>query len=205
MRVNNRKGGGDITELIARGTFFSYILVFTLLPSIMLFKEKAHAAILKRRGKAPVYDDDAPDYNEEKRVMKRARHIQMMREKAAEFGFDYDPDAPFIDFKQIKADMAASRQKRAEQKHEQALLKRAKKEAKRQGVPYEEYLASLRASENDAENPADLTDPEDNAGAADKPADNGASGDPADTGATDKPASDTSALGSQSADDSRPE
>lgn len=143
----------QITELIARGTFFSYILVFTLLPSIMLFKEKAHAAILKRRGKAPVYDDDAPDYNEEKRVMRRARHIQMMREKAAEFGFDYDPDAPFIDFKQIKADMAASRQKRAEQKHEQALLKRAKKEAKRQGVPYEEYLASLRASENDAETP----------------------------------------------------
>lgn len=182
----------QITELIARGTFFSYILVFTLLPSIMLFKEKVHAAILKRRGKAPVYDDDAPDYNEEKRVMKRARHIQMMREKAAEFGFDYHPDAPFIDFKQIKADMAASRQKRAEQKHEQALLKRAKKEAKRQGVPYEEYLASLRASENDAENPADSTDrPEDNAGAADKPA--------------DKPASDTSALGSQSADGSRPE
>ena len=200
----------QITELIARGTFFSYILVFTLLPSIMLFKEKAHAAILKRRGKAPVYDDDAPDYNEEKRVMKRARHIQMMREKAAEFGFDYDPDAPFIDFKQIKADMAASRQKRAEQKHEQALLKQAKKEAKRQGVPYEEYLASLRASENDAENPADLTDrPEDNAGAADKPADNGAAGDPADTNATDKPAdnstSDANALGSQSADDSRPE
>lgn len=204
----------QITELIARGTFFSYILVFTLLPSIMLFKEKAHAAILKRRGKAPVYDDDAPDYNEEKRVMRRARHIQMMREKAAEFGFDYQPDAPFIDFKQIKADMAASRQKRAEQKHEQALLKRAKKEAKRQGVPYEEYLASLRASENDAENPADLTDrPEDNAGAADKPADNGAAGDPADTGAsspadsdsTDKPANDTNALGSQSADGSRPE
>ncbi len=200
----------QITELIARGTFFSYILVFTLLPSIMLFKEKAHAAILKRRGKAPVYDDDAPDYNEEKRVMKRARHIQMMREKAAEFGFDYDPDAPFIDFKQIKADMAASRQKRAEQKHEQALLKRAKKEAKRQGVPYEEYLASLRASENDAENSADSTDrPEDNAGAADKPADNGAAGDPADTDATDKPAdnsaSDASALGSQSADGSRPE
>ena len=204
----------QITELIARGTFFSYILVFTLLPSIMLFKEKAHAAILKRRGKAPVYDDDAPDYNEEKRVMKRARHIQMMREKAAEFGFDYDPDAPFIDFKQIKADMAASRQKRAEQKHEQALLKRAKKEAKRQGVPYEEYLASLRASENDAENPADSTDrPEDNAGATDKPADNGAAGDPADTGAnspadsdsTDKPANDTSALGSQNADGSRPE
>ena len=200
----------QITELIARGTFFSYILVFTLLPSIMLFKEKAHAAILKRRGKAPVYDDDAPDYNEEKRVMRRARHIQMMREKAAEFGFDYDPDAPFIDFKQIKADMAASRQKRAEQKHEQALLKRAKKEAKRQGVPYEEYLASLRASENGAENPADLTDrPEDNADATDKPADNGAAGDPADTGATDKPAdnsaSDASALGSQSADDSRPE
>lgn len=203
----------QITELIARGTFFSYILVFTLLPSIMLFKEKAHAAILKRRGKAPVYDDDAPDYNEEKRVMKRARHIQMMREKAAEFGFDYDPDAPFIDFKQIKADMAASRQKRAEQKHEQALLKQAKKEAKRQGVPYEEYLASLHASENDAKNPADSTDrPEDNAGAADKPA-TGAAGDPADTGAnspadndsTDKPASDTSALGSQSADDSRPE
>ena len=203
----------QITELIARGTFFSYILVFTLLPSIMLFKEKAHAAILKRRGKAPVYDDDAPDYNEEKRVMRRARHIQMMREKAAEFGFDYDPDAPFIDFKQIKADMAASRQKRAEQKHEQALLKRAKKEAKRQGVPYEDYLASLRASENDAENSADLTDrPEDNAGAADKPA-TGAAGDPADTGAnspadsdsTDTPASDTSALGSQSADDSRPE
>ncbi len=200
----------QITELIARGTFFSYILVFTLLPSIMLFKEKAHAAILKRRGKAPVYDDDAPDYNEEKRVMRRARHIQMMREKAAEFGFDYDPDAPFIDFKQIKADMAASRQKRAEQKHEQALLKQAKKEAKRQGVPYEEYLASLRASENDAENPADSTDrPEDNTGATDKPADNGAAGDPADTGATDKPAdkpaSDTSALGSQSADGSRPE
>ena len=203
----------QITELIARGTFFSYILVFTLLPSIMLFKEKAHAAILKRRGKAPVYDDDAPDYNEEKRVMKRARHIQMMREKAAEFGFDYDPDAPFIDFKQIKADMAASRQKRAEQKHEQALLKQAKKEAKRQGVPYEEYLASLRASENDAENPADSTDrPEDNAGATDKPA-TGAAGDPADTDAnspadndsTDKPANDTSALGSQSADDSRPE
>ena len=203
----------QITELIARGTFFSYILVFTLLPSIMLFKEKAHAAILKRRGKAPVYDDDAPDYNEEKRVMKRARHIQMMREKAAEFGFDYDPDAPFIDFKQIKADMAASRQKRAEQKHEQALLKRAKKEAKRQGVPYEEYLASLRASENDAENSADSTDrPEDNAGAADKPA-TGAAGDPADTGAnspadsdsTDKPASDTSTLGSQTADGSRPE
>ena len=146
--------------------------------------------------------------------MKRARHIEMMREKAAEFGFDYDPDAPFIDFKQIKADMAASRQKRAEQKHEQALLKRAKKEAKRQGVPYEDYLASLHASENDAENPADLTDrPEDNADAADNPADNGAAGDPADTGAnspadsdsTDKPASDTSALGSQSADDSRPE
>ena len=221
----------QITELIARGTFFSYILVFTLLPSIMLFKEKAHAAILKRRGKAPVYDDDAPDYNEEKRVMRRARHIQVMREKAAEFGFDYDPDAPFIDFKQIKADMAASRQKRAEQKHEQALLKRAKKEAKRQGVPYEEYLASLHASENDAENPADSTDrPEDNAGATDKPADNGAAGDPADTGATDKPAtgaagdpadtganspadsdstdkpaSDASALGSQSADGSRPE
>ena len=200
----------QITELIARGTFFSYILVFTLLPSIMLFKEKARAAILKRRGKAPVYDDDAPDYNEEKRVMKRARHIQMMREKAAEFGFDYDPDAPFIDFKQIKADMAASRQKRAEQKHEQALLKRAKKEAKRQGVPYEEYLASLRASENDAENPADSTDrPEDNAGATDKPADNGAAGDPADTNATNKPAdnsaSDASALGSQSADGSRPE
>ena len=203
----------QITELIARGTFFSYILVFTLLPSIMLFKEKAHAAILKRRGKAPVYDDDAPDYNEEKRVMRRARHIQMMREKAAEFGFDYDPDAPFIDFKQIKADMAASRQKRAEQKHEQALLKQAKKEAKRQGVPYEEYLASLRASENDAKNPADSTDrPEDNAGATDKPA-TGAAGDPADTGAnspadndsTDKPANDTSALGSQSADDSRPE
>ena len=203
----------QITELIARGTFFSYILVFTLLPSIMLFKEKAHAAILKRRGKAPVYDDDAPDYNEEKRVMRRARHIQMMREKAAEFGFDYDPDAPFIDFKQIKADMAASRQKRAEQKHEQALLKRAKKEAKRQGVPYEEYLASLRASENDAENPADLTDrPEDNADATDKPA-TGAAGDPADTGAnspadsdsTDKPANDTSALGSQNADGSRPE
>ena len=203
----------QITELIARGTFFSYILVFTLLPSIMLFKEKAHAAILKRRGKAPVYDDDAPDYNEEKRVMRRARHIQMMREKAAEFGFDYDPDAPFIDFNQIKADMAASRQKRAEQKHEQALLKQAKKEAKRQGVPYEEYLASLRASENDAENSADLTDrPEDNAGATDKPA-TGAAGDPADTGAnspadsdsTDTPASDTSALGSQSADDSRHE
>lgn len=197
----------QITELIARGTFFSYILVFTLLPSIMLFKEKAHAAILKRRGKAPVYDDDAPDYNEEKRVMRRARHIQMMREKAAEFGFDYDPDAPFIDFKQIKADMAASRQKRAEQKHEQALLKRAKKEAKRQGVPYEEYLASLRASENGAENPADLTDrPEDNADATDKPADNGAAGDPADTGATNKPTdNDSNALGSQSADDSRPE
>ena len=200
----------QITELIARGTFFSYILVFTLLPSIMLFKEKAHAAILKRRGKAPVYDDDAPDYNEEKRVMKRARHIQMMREKAAEFGFDYDPDAPFIDFKQIKADMAASRQKRAEQKHEQALLKQAKKEAKRQGVPYEEYLASLRASTNDAENSADSTDrPEDNTGATDKPADNGAAGDPADTNATDKPAdnsaSDASALGSQSADGSRPE
>lgn len=199
----------QITELIARGTFFSYILVFTLLPSIMLFKEKAHAAILKRRGKAPVYDDDAPDYNEEKRIARRARHIQMMREKAAEFGFDYDPDAPFIDFKQIKADMAASRQKRAEQKHGQALLKQAKKEAKRQGVPYEEYLASLRASENDAENPADLTDrPEDNADSADKPA-TGAAGDPADTGATDKPAdkpaSDTSALGSQSADGSRPE
>ena len=203
----------QITELIARGTFFSYILVFTLLPSIMLFKEKAHAAILKRRGKAPVYDDDAPDYNEEKRVMKRARHIQMMREKAAEFGFDYDPDAPFIDFKQIKADMAASRQKRAEQKHEQALLKRAKKEAKRQGVPYEDYLASLHASENDAENSADSTDrPEDNAGAADKPA-TGAAGDPADAGAnspadsdsTDKPARDTNALGSQSADGSRPE
>lgn len=200
----------QITELIARGTFFSYILVFTLLPSIMLFKEKAHAAILKRRGKAPVYDDDAPDYNEEKRVARRARHIQMMREKAAEFGFDYDPDAPFIDFEQIKADMAASRQKRAEQKHEQALLKRAKKEAKRQGVPYEEYLASLRASENDAENSADSTNrPEDNAGAADKPADNGAAGDPADTNATNKPAdnsaSDASALGSQSADGSRPE
>ena len=203
----------QITELIARGTFFSYILVFTLLPSIMLFKEKAHAAILKRRGKAPVYDGDAPDYNEEKRIARRARHIQMMREKAAEFGFDYDPDAPFIDFKQIKADMAASRQKRAEQKHEQALLKQAKKEAKRQGVPYEEYLASLRASENDAENPADLTDrPEDNADATDKPA-TGASGDPADTGAnspadsdsTDKPANDASALGSQSADGSRPE
>ena len=203
----------QITELIARGTFFSYILVFTLLPSIMLFKEKAHAAILKRRGKAPVYDNDAPDYNEEKRVMRHARHIQMMREKAAEFGFDYDPDAPFIDFKQIKADMAASRQKRAEQKHEQALLKQAKKEAKRQGVPYEEYLASLRASENDAENSADSTDrPEDNAGATDKPA-TGAAGDPADTGAnspadsdsTDKPANDTSALGSQSADGSRPE
>lgn len=202
----------QITELIARGTFFSYILVFTLLPSIMLFKEKAHAAILKRRGKAPVYDDDAPDYNEEKRVMRRARHIQMMREKAAEFGFDYDPDAPFIDFKQIKADMAASRQKRAEQKHEQALLKRAKKEAKRQGVPYEEYLASLRASENDAENSADLTDRPADTDATDKPA-TGASGDPADTGAsspadsdsTDKPANDTSALGSQSADGSRPE
>lgn len=205
----------QITELIARGTFFSYILVFTLLPSIMLFKEKAHAAILKRRGKAPVYDDDAPDYNEEKRVMKRARHIQMMREKAAEFGFDYDPDAPFIDFKQIKADMAASRQKRAEQKHEQALLKRAKKEAKRQGVPYEDYLASLRAWANDSENFADSTDrPEDNSDAADKPADNGAAGDPADTDATnkptdndstDKPANDSSALGSQNADDSRPE
>ena len=199
----------QITELIARGTFFSYILVFTLLPSIMLFKEKAHAAILKRRGKAPVYDDDAPDYNEEKRVMKRARHIQMMREKAAEFGFDYDPDAPFIDFKQIKADMAASRQKRAEQKHEQALLKRAKKEAKRQGVPYEEYLASLRASENDAENPADSTDRPADTDATNKPADNGAAGDPADTNATNKPAdnsaSDASALGSQSADGSRPE
>lgn len=199
----------QITELIARGTFFSYILVFTLLPSIMLFKEKAHAAILKRRGKAPVYDDDAPDYNEEKRVTRRARHIQMMREKAAEFGFDYDPDAPFIDFKQIKADMAANRQKRAEQKHEQALLKQAKKEAKRQGVPYEEYLASLRASENDAENPADLTDRPADTDATNKPADNGAAGDPADTGATDKPAdncaSDTSALGSQNADDSRPE
>lgn len=203
----------QITELIARGTFFSYILVFTLLPSIMLFKEKAHAAILKRRGKAPVYDDDAPDYNEEKRVARRARHIQMMREKAAEFGFDYDPDAPFIDFKQIKADMAASRQKRAEQKHEQALLKRAKKEAKRQGVPYEEYLASLRASENDAENSADLTDRPADTDATNKPADNGAAGDPADTGAnspadndsTDKPASDTNALGSQSADGSRPE
>lgn len=205
----------QITELIARGTFFSYILVFTLLPSIMLFKEKAHAAILKRRGKAPVYDDDAPDYNEEKRVARRARHIQMMREKAAEFGFDYHPDAPFIDFKQIKADMAASRQKRAEQKHEQALLKQAKKEAKRQGVPYEDYLASLRASTNDSENFADSTDrPEDNSDAADKPADNGAAGDPADTDAankptgndsTDKPANDTSALGSQNADDSRPE
>lgn len=205
----------QITELIARGTFFSYILVFTLLPSIMLFKEKAHAAILKRRGKAPVYDDDAPDYNEEKRVARRARHIQMMREKAAEFGFDYHPDAPFIDFKQIKADMAASRQKRAEQKHEQALLKQAKKEAKRQGVPYEDYLASLRASENDSENFADSTDrPEDNSDAADKPADNGAAGDPADTDATnkptdndstDKPANDSSALGSQNADDSRPE
>lgn len=178
----------QITELIARGTFFSYILVFTLLPSIMLFKEKAHAAILKRRGKAPVYDDDAPDYNEEKRVARRARHIQMMREKAAEFGFDYHPDAPFIDFKQIKADMAASRQKRAEQKHGQALLKQAKKEAKRQGVPYEDYLASLRASENDSENFADPTDrPEDNSDAADKPADNGAAGDPADTDATNKP------------------
>lgn len=205
----------QITELIARGTFFSYILVFTLLPSIMLFKEKAHAAILKRRGKAPVYDDDAPDYNEEKRVTRRARHIQMMREKAAEFGFDYHPDAPFIDFKQIKADMAASRQKRAEQKHEQALLKQAKKEAKRQGVPYEDYLASLRASTNDSENFADSTDrPEDNSDAADKPADNGATGDPADADATnkptdndstDKPANDTSALGSQNADDSRPE
>lgn len=199
----------QITELIARGTFFSYILVFTLLPSIMLFKEKAHAAILKRRGKAPVYDDDAPDYNEEKRVARRARHIQMMREKAAEFGFDYDPDAPFIDFEQIKADMAASRQKRAEQKHEQALLKRAKKEAKRQGVPYEEYLASLRASENDAENPADSTDRPADTDATNKPADNGAAGDPADTNATNKPAdnsaSDASALGSQSADGSRPE
>ena len=200
----------QITELIARGTFFSYILVFTLLPSIMLFKEKAHAAILKRRGKAPVYDDDAPDYNEEKRVARRARHIQMMREKAAEFGFDYHPDAPFIDFKQIKADMAASRQKRAEQKHEQALLKQAKKEAKRQGVPYEDYLASLRARANDSENFADSTDrPEDNSDAADKPADNGAAGDPADTDATnkpaDKPANDSSALGSQNADDSRPE
>ena len=199
----------QITELIARGTFFSYILVFTLLPSIMLFKEKAHAAILKRRGKAPVYDDDAPDYNEEKRIARRARHIQMMREKAAEFGFDYDPDAPFIDFKQIKADMAASRQKRAEQKHEQALLKRAKKEAKRQGVPYEEYLASLRASENDAENPADSTDRPADTDATNKPADNGAAGDPADTNATNKPAdnsaSDASALGSQSADGSRPE
>ena len=108
--------------------------------------------------------------------------------------------------------MAASRQKRAEQKHEQALLKRAKKEAKRQGVPYEEYLASLRASENDAEN-ADLTDRPADTGATDKPADNSAAGDPADTGAnspadsdsTDKPASDASALGSQSADGSRPE
>ena len=133
---------GQITELIARGTFFSYILVFTLLPSILLFKEKAHAAIMKRKGKEIAYDDDAEDYNETRRIMKRQRHDEMMRAKAAEYGFDYDPNAPLIDVKQIKADMAARKQARAEAKAQANLVKQAKKAAKKEGVSYEEYLLS---------------------------------------------------------------
>ena len=151
---------GQITELIARGTFFSYILVFTLLPSIMLFKEKAHAAILKRKGKELVYDDAAEDYNETRRIKKRGRHEEMMREKAAEFGFDYDPNAPFIDIKQIKADMAARKQARAEAKAQAALTKQAKKAAKKEGVPYDEYLSSRRLNDENtsAESATDNTD-----------------------------------------------
>ena len=151
---------GQITELIARGTFFSYILVFTLLPSIMLFKEKAHAAILKRKGKELVYDDAAEDYNETRRIKKRERHEEMMREKAAEFGFDYDPNAPFIDIKQIKSDMAARKQARAEAKAQAALTKQAKKAAKKEGVPYEEYLSSRRLNDEhtSAESATDNTD-----------------------------------------------
>ena len=133
---------GQITELIARGTFFSYILVFTLLPSILLFKEKAHAAIMKRKGKEIAYDDEAEDYNETRRIMKRQRHDEMMRAKAAEYGFDYDPNAPLIDVKQIKADMAARKQARAEAKAQANLVKQAKKAAKKEGVSYEEYLLS---------------------------------------------------------------
>ena len=70
------------------------------------------AAALKRKGTEVVYDDNAEDLNNAKREAKRARHIEMMQAKAAEFGFDYDPNAPFIDFKQIKADLAAKKQER---------------------------------------------------------------------------------------------
>ena len=128
---------GQITELIARGTFFSYILVFTLLPAIMLFKEKAHAAILKRKGKEIVYNDDAEDYNETRRIQRHKRHEEMMRAKAAEFGFDYDPDAPLIDIKQIKTDMAERKAARAQAKEQTRLTKAAKKE----GLTLEEYAS----------------------------------------------------------------
>ena len=136
---------GQITELIARGTFFSYILVFTLLPAIMLFKEKAHAAILKRKGKEIVCNDDAEDYNETRRIQKRARHEEMMRAKAAEFGFDYDPNAPLIDIKQIKADMAENKQKRLQKKNADKQVKelsKLQKAADKEGVTLEEYTAA---------------------------------------------------------------
>ncbi|MDE5618268.1 MAG: MMPL family transporter, partial [Clostridia bacterium] len=54
----------QITELIARGTLFSYILTFTLLPAILSMKERARAAIRKRKGIVDTYEPDLQiDYN----------------------------------------------------------------------------------------------------------------------------------------------
>ena len=157
----------QITELIARGTFFSYILVFTLLPSILLFKEKAHAALLKRKGTEVVYDDNAEDLNNAKREAKRARHIEMMQAKAAEFGFDYDPNAPFIDFKQIKADLAAKKQEREQTRLREKALKQAKAQAKKEGVTFEEYLAAHPLPAGDTPAADDLISSDTNSAAND--------------------------------------
>ena len=48
----------QITELIARGTLFSYILTFTLLPAVLSIKERAHAAIRRRRGIVDTYEPE---------------------------------------------------------------------------------------------------------------------------------------------------
>lgn len=85
---------GQITELIARGTFFSYVLTFTLLPAILSLKERAHAAIIKRKGRTEEFDETVPDLNAIAHAKRKERRLALAAAKAEEFGFVNVPREP---------------------------------------------------------------------------------------------------------------
>lgn len=78
----------QITELIARGTLFSYILTFTLLPAVLSIKERAHAAIRRRRGIVDTYEPELQtDYNEQAAAWKKERKAAAAAAWEREYGF----------------------------------------------------------------------------------------------------------------------